>query len=103
VLLIAEFGLTILFTRKENISNDPVKHSQDFSFSNQVGGAVNLQNSGLKEARKRNKITIDITLYATAIAIVLILVEAYRFFHLRYLLLCEIHFKKLAVGDKQVK
>ncbi|MDR1907081.1 MAG: hypothetical protein LBQ03_02595 [Puniceicoccales bacterium] len=104
VVAIVEFGLTIHFTYKENALGDPEEHIRDYPFLHPITAAVNMQNSELKEARKRNKITTNIALYATVTAIVLILVGACGFFHLRYLLLCENHFeKKLTARDEQVK
>jgi Tfp pilus assembly protein PilN len=104
VVPVVEFGLTVHFTHRENVSSDPEEHVYDFSFSNQVIMATNMQNSRLKKLQKQNKVTTNVALYTTVAAVILIVIGLCGFFQLRWLSLCEARFAKgLASKDEQVK
>jgi hypothetical protein len=104
VIPVAEFGLTIRFTRRANASSAPVEHSLDFSFTNPVLSAANMQNSELKKIQKQNKTQTHIALYASTVAAIIILLGICGFFQLRYLSRTENNFtKQLTQKDEHVK
>jgi hypothetical protein len=101
---IAEFGLVLRSTRRENASDRPMEHSHNCSFSNQAIMAANMQNQDLKKAQKQSKIIAGATLYMAILTAVLILVGTCSFFQLRWLTLCENRFSRtLVFKEEQVK
>jgi Tfp pilus assembly protein PilN len=101
---VMEFGLTVHFTHRENISSAPVEHVHDFPFSNQVIMAANMQNPELKKSRKQRKTMTYVALYTTVGAVIFIIIGLCGFFQLRWLSLCEARFaKELNSKDEQVK
>jgi Tfp pilus assembly protein PilN len=101
---IVEFGLVVKFTQRENASSRPIDRVYNFSFSNSVIAAANMQNFELKKIQKRSKIATNAALYSTLISSTLIFTGICGFFLLQYLSAQENRIsKELASKEEQVK